>query len=179
MDTITLTGTTLRGSVDGRTINCSVKSSPAGLRLPPGQYILKAAPNNPVYGPAVSIEGGAPAAGQASAVAALVAPGAPVSHYYKTPQGAGSPGAIKFGPAGIKDAPTGKVDAPAGKFFEPPAGKFFDAPASPRDAAGGRPAQRVLIGSRAVGENCFVALAGFSDLLDAVQRAGAVALIVT
>ncbi len=57
MDTVTLTGTTIRGSVKGRTINCAVRSSPAGLRLPPGQYVMTAEQNNAVYGPVVSIQG--------------------------------------------------------------------------------------------------------------------------
>jgi len=38
---------------------------------------------------------------------------------------------------------------------------------------------RVIIAIRPIGENCLVAQAGFSDLLDAVQQAGGVGLIVS
>ncbi len=37
---------------------------------------------------------------------------------------------------------------------------------------------RVIIAIRPIGQNCLVAQAGFSDLLDVVQQAGGVGLIV-
>jgi hypothetical protein len=152
MDTVTLTGTTIRGSVKGRTINCSVRSAPAGLRLPPGQYVLKALTDNPVHGPTVSIEGGgsspasqqfkgmrvegAPGSTSPAAIATLVPPGvAGAAHNLTAPGGAPGimkwtpPGApqssySKVAPTGLKDVAAGKVDAPAGK-YAPAAAKFL------------------------------------------------------
>jgi hypothetical protein len=167
------------------------------LRLPPGQYVLKIAPSNPVYGPTVSIEGAGPSAGSTSptAVATLAVPGAaggfkftpgasgpklPPSAMKISPGPSTAPASVHYGkldppgapvahhykvtpPSGHKDAPSGKQDAPSWKW----------------DGAPGLSTDRVLISSRAIGENCFVAIAGFADLMDAVQRAGAVALVVT
>jgi hypothetical protein len=182
MDTVTLTGTTIRGSVNGRTINCSVRSAPAGLKLPPGQYVLKASPNNPVHGPTVAIESAGATASTATAVATLAPPGVAVSHHKFTPPGSapgimkltpGAPGAIKVAPGAPqthKIAPRAVKDAPAEKVDFAPSWKW--------DGAPGQSPQRVLIGSQAIGENCFVAMAGFADLVDAVQQAGAVTLVV-
>lgn len=95
MDTLTLDGTTIRGVVNGRKINCVISSSPAGLTLPRGQYVLRAEEKNAVYGQLLSIEpaqvgGGSPGGGQASAIRAS-------GDFH-----------IKFG----------SPDAPTGKFFD-------------------------------------------------------------
>jgi hypothetical protein len=56
MDTLTLSHSTLRGFVTGKAVNCTVRSSPAGLKLAAGRYLLCPAENNPVYGLVMSIE---------------------------------------------------------------------------------------------------------------------------
>jgi hypothetical protein len=186
MDTVTLSGSTIRGSVKGRTINCSVKTSPVGLKLPAGTYLLKSSSDNPVYGATVSIQATAGSVQSPAAVATLLPPGSSVAGR------AAAPAAVKFAPgtpATHKDAPptAHKIAPPATHAIAAatahklaPAGKVIDAPASPRDPASGLvQAQRVLISDRAIGENCFVALAGFSDLIDAVKQAGEVTLVVT
>jgi hypothetical protein len=195
MESVTLSGTTIRGSVKGRTINCALRTSPAGLKLPPGTYLLKPAENNPVYGLVMAIETAGPTgpvapsyskmpAGSPAAVATLVPPGAASAHFKDTPAAgamAGSPIMHKVqpgGPAGHKVTPAAhKVAALAHK--DAPAGKVA-APASPRDpAANLGQQQRVLISGQAIGENCFVAMAGFADLMAAVNSAGGVTLVVT
>jgi hypothetical protein len=83
----------------------------------------------------------------------------------------GGPAGHKVTPAAHKVAALAHKDAPAGK---------VDAPASPRDPASSLgQQQRVLISSQAIGENCFVAMAGFADLMAAVNSAGGVTLVVT
>jgi hypothetical protein len=56
MDTLTLSHSTIRGFVRGKAISCTVRSSPAGLKLAAGRYLLRPAENNPVYGLVISIE---------------------------------------------------------------------------------------------------------------------------
>ena len=56
MDTLTLSQSTIRGFVTGKAVNCTVHSSPAGLKLAAGRYLLSPAENNPVYGLVMSIE---------------------------------------------------------------------------------------------------------------------------
>jgi hypothetical protein len=228
MESLRLDGTTIRGTVKGRQINCIVRSVPDGLVLPRGQYLLRVGENNPIYGLFLAVEAaGGPAAASAhkltghwgvkdtpAAVATLVptkpaysaiikeVPGAhkiaPVAHKVAA-------GAHKIAPAAKFDAPAVKFDAPAAKFdapavkieapaakFDAPAAKFdapaikFDAPAAKFDAAAVKadfvPGQgmtaRVIIAVRPIGQNSLVAQAGFSDLVDAVQQAGGVTLIV-
>jgi hypothetical protein len=69
MESLRLEGTTIRGVVQGRAINCVISSAPAGLALPRGQYWLSAAEKSPVYGQFLSIE-----AARGTAVAPGVTP---------------------------------------------------------------------------------------------------------
>lgn len=226
MDELRLDGTTIRGVVQGRLVNCVVRSVPDGLMLPPGRYLLRPGEPNPVYGPFLSVEAASGPGGVGAAADVFkMPPGAPSSVEFKMPPGAPSavefkmppaalkdspaaiatlvpadpaPGAIKFGPGAIKFTPganpatrqsaPGKVaDAPAMKFFDPPAMKF-DTPSMKFDGtpaikfffvAGQGLTARVIIAIRPIGQNSLVAQAGFSDLADAVQRAGGVVLIVS
>ena len=179
MESLRLDGTTIRGLVKGRPVNCIVRSVPDGLVLPPGQYVLRVGENNPIYGLFLSVE----AAG---------APGAAASALKWTPDTA--PAALKHSPAAVatlvpttkpaysailkevpgfksvsfRDVASSKVDAPASK---------VDAPAIKYVPGQGMVA-RVIIAIRPIGQNCLVAQAGFSDLVDVVQQAGGVGLIV-
>ena len=56
MESLRLEGATIRGLVQGRAVNCIVRSIPDGLVLPPGQYLLRAGENNPLYGQFISVE---------------------------------------------------------------------------------------------------------------------------
>ena len=167
MDSLRLEGTTIRGVVQGRKINCTIASAPAGLALPSGEYWLSAAETSPVYGQLLSIEAarepGAPGgAGRHKIEPPNALKLSPTAIATLVPAGeasgikAGGDFHIKFAPGTIKDAP---------------AGKFFDS-ASPS----GSP--RVIIAARPIGEGSLVAQAGFSDLAEVLQKAGGVALIV-
>jgi len=170
MESLRLDGPAIRGLVKGRPVNCIVRSVPDGLVLPPGQYVLRVGENNPIYGVFLAVE-------------AAAAPGAAASALKWTPDAA--PSALKHSPAAVatlvpttkpaysailkevpgqahKMAPAGKVDAPAIKYVP---GQGMTA--------------RVIIAVRPIGQNCLVAQAGFSDLVDAVQQAGGVTLIVS
>ena len=82
-------------------------------------------------------------------------------------------------PSALKDAPTALKHAPAAK-FDAPAAKFDGAPSAKFDfVAGQGMVARVIIASRPIGQNALVAQAGFSDLVDAVRRAGGVTLTVS
>lgn len=87
-----------------------------------------------------------------------------------------NPSAVKFSPSAVK------FSATAVKFTDPSAIKFTDrsgAPAIKFDSAGSQMAQAVVISERAIaGGNSFIAIAGFDDLIDVVQRAGGVTLVV-
>ena len=242
MESLRLDGTTIRGMVKGRAVNCIVRSVPDGLVLPPGQYVLRVGENNPIYGlflsveaaiapgvaPAVSYDKFRPSAMKDSpaAVATLVPTTADYATVWKLPPHKIAP-AAKFDTPAVKieapaakfDAPAAKFDAPASKFDAPavkvaPASKFdapavkvapaskidapaakFDAPAAKFDAPASKavdapaikldfvPGQgmtaRVIIAVRPIGQNSLIAQAGFSDLVDVVQQAGSVTLIVT
>jgi hypothetical protein len=198
MDTVTLVESMMRGFVAGKMIHCTVRSSPAGLKLPAGQYLLRPAVDNPVYGRVMSIEpmwagGLGPSA---------VKYGAQTYEYWKLSAHRGIPDASKVdAPAGLKMAPASKVDAPAGLKMAPaskvdapaalkmaPAGLKM-APASKVDSPGAPsafhkspPAMRegaIVVSDRFIAGNCLVVTSGFGDLVDALQRAGGVALIVT
>ena len=245
MESLRLDGTTIRGLVKGRPVNCIVRSVPDGLVLPRGQYLLRVGENNPIYGLFLAVEATAapgsaaainymkmaPSAlkdSPAAAIATLVpakpaygailkeVPGAPAAVKYAPASKVDAPAALKYAPAGekyapaaVKYAPAAKFDAPAAKFDAPaykadgaPAAKF-DAPAYKADGApsamfdaaasakfDGAPSAkfdfvagqgmtaRVIIAIRPIGQNALVAQAGFSDLVDAVQQAGGVTLIV-
>jgi hypothetical protein len=166
MDSLRLEGTTIRGVVQGRKINCVVASAPGGLALPSGQYWLSAAETSPIYGQLLSIE---------AAREPGVKPGT-ITHKIEPPTArADSPAIATLVPAGeasgikaggdfhIKYAPGALKDAPAGKF----------------DSASPSGSPRVIIAVRPIGEGSLVAQAGFSDLAETVQRAGGVTLIVT
>ena len=92
------------------------------------------------------------------------------------------PSAVKFtDPSTVKSMPPSQ-NAPAVKFdtAAAPAVKF-DAAAAPAvkfDTAAGQVTQPVLISERSIAGNSFQATAGFGDLVDVVQRAGAVKLVV-
>ena len=93
METLTLVQSMIRGSVAGKMVNCTVRSSPAGLTLPAGQYFLRPAANNPVYGLVMSIEPMRPGGQEPSA-------------WKTTPAGLKmTPAGLKMGPAGLKMAP--------------------------------------------------------------------------
>jgi hypothetical protein len=153
METLTLAQSTIRGFVAGKMVNCAVRSSPAGLTLPAGQYLLRPAADNPVYGLVMSIEPMRPG-GQGPASVKMTPAGLKV-----TPAGLKvTPAALKMTPAGLKMAPASKVDSPAAGFQQPGA---------------------IVISGRAIAGNSLVVTLGFGDLVDAVQRAGGVTLIVT
>jgi hypothetical protein len=153
METLTLAQSTIRGFVAGKMVNCAVRSSPAGLTLPAGQYLLRPAADNPVYGLVMSIEPMRPG-GQGPASVKMTPAGLKV-----TPAGLKvTPAALKMTPAGLKMAPASKVDSPAAWVQQPGA---------------------IVISGRAIAGNSLVVTLGFGDLVDAVQRAGGVALIVT
>jgi hypothetical protein len=202
MDTVTLVQSTIRGSVAGKMINCAVHTAPAGLKLPAGRYFLYPAETNPVYGPVMSLEpippgGSAPAAHKATVVgtektmvylktpAIKIAPDAPSSVKSPPPAGVKMAPAIKFDAPAIDKwkAPASKGYAPAIKFDAPSAkaevpGGESDAPSSPKDSAN-RGFGTIVVASRAIAGNCLVITSGFADLIDAVQRAGGITLIVT
>lgn len=174
MESLRLERTTIRGVVQGRAINCVISSAPAGLALPRGQYWLRAAENSPIYGQLLSIE-----AARGPGMVPGVMPGA--AHKV------GAPGALKDSPAAVATlVPAGQAGqatgfAASGDFhikFAPgtvkdaPAGKFFDT----ANTAG---STRVIIAVRPIGQNSLVAHAGFSDLAEAVQKAGMISLTVT
>ena len=148
MESLRLDGTTIRGMVKGRPVNCVVRSVPDGLVLPPGQYVLRVGENNPIYGlflsveaaiapgvaPAVSYDKFRPSAMKDSpaAVATLVPTTADYATVWKLPPHRIAPAAHKIAPAAKFDTPAVKIEAPAAK-FDAPAAKF-DAPASKFDA---------------------------------------------
>jgi hypothetical protein len=160
METLTLAQSTIRGFVAGKMVNCAVRSSPAGLTLPAGQYLLRPAADNPVYGLVMSIEPMRPG-GQGPASVKLTPAGLKVTPaaVKMTPAAVKmAPAAVKMTPAGLKMAPASKVDSPAAWVQQPGA---------------------IVISGRAIAGNSLVVTLGFGDLVDAVQRAGGVALIVT
>jgi hypothetical protein len=217
METLTLIHSMIRGSVAGKMLNCSVRSSPEGLKLPAGQYVLRPAARNPVYGMVISIEptqpgGLGPTAGKQVPVTETL-----TLHYSKMgisppaskvdapaiPKMAGAkieaPASKVDAPAGLKPAPAiihlktpsgakvgapaSKVDAPtalkwAGAKIETPASKV-DAPSSAWDVTPAVRAGAIVLSDRAIAANCLVVTAGFGDLVDALQRAGTVTLVVT
>ena len=246
METLTLQQSTIRGVVLGKAVFCALRGSPAGLKLAAGNYLLKPAQNNPVYGLVMAIEP-LPAGVSTDAVAVMYGKldppparsdlGAsavkftePAAHKATDPAALKftdpsavkftDPSAVKFSdPAAVKftdpstvkftppaqTAPAVKVDvaaAPAVKFdtAAAPAIKFdtaaapavkFDAaaavatlglphsaPAIKFDTAAGQVNQPVMISGRSIAGNSFQATAGFGDLVDVVQRAGAVKLVV-
>lgn len=160
MESLKLEGTTIRGVVQGRKINCVISSAPAGLALPSGEYWLSAAETSPVYGQLLSIE---------AAREPGVTPGA--SRHKIEP------------PTALKDSPAIATLVPAGQASGIKAGGDFHikfAPGALKDAPAGSPSgsPRVIIAVRPIGENSLVAQDGFSDLAETVQRAGGVVLIV-
>ena len=168
MESLRLDGTTIRGMVKGRHVNCIVRSVPDGLVLPRGQYVLRIGENNPIYGLFLSVEAAAAAGGAAAmdifkapgilkdspaTVATLVPTKPAYSAIIKELPGAAhkiAPAAHKIAPAAKFDAPAAKFDAPAAKFdapaakFDAPAAKFdgpaakFDAPAVKADFVPGQ-----------------------------------------
>lgn len=183
METLRMEGSAIRGLVQGRAVNCLIHSMPSGLVLPSGQYLLRLAGDSPVYGICLSIE----AAGRgATAMSATIIKEPPAAIATLVPAAipgtaAGRPdyglSAIKFAPGIMKETPAMKFDSPSMKFDTP--SQKFDSPGLKFDGAGtsGMTA-RVIIAIRPVGEHSLVAQAGFSDLVDAVQRTGGVLLSV-
>jgi hypothetical protein len=165
MDTLRLDGTTIRGVVRGRQINCLVHSAPVGLVLPAGRYLLRIE-NNPVFGVLVSVEA-------ASGPDGLE----PVGIHFKMP-----PAALKDAPAAVATlVPPGQATG-----FTPAPGNLKDVPANLKDSpaskfftAGSAGSTRVIIAARPIGQNSLVAQAGFSDLAEIVQQVGVVALVVS
>lgn len=248
METLTLQQSTIRGVVLGKAVFCTLRSSPAGLQLAAGNYLLRPAQNNPVYGLVMPIEPipdtlplehvaikygkvDPPQARndpRASAVK-FTDPAAikftdPAAIKFTDPAAVKftDPSAVKFTPA-PQAAPAVKFDtaaAPAVKFdtAAPPAVKFdrpaapavkFDSAAAPAvkndfapaikndaaaavatlglphsapaikfDTAAGQVNQPVMLSDRSIAGNSFQATAGFGDLVEVVQRAGIVKLVV-
>ena len=246
METLTLQQSTIRGVVLGKAVFCTLRGSPGGLRLAAGNYLLRAAQNNPVYGLVMPIE--LPGSGtpeQWSWNYAKVPAGAPSFDYLKAPalppgkvayQPPADPSAEKFvepvahkatDPAAIKltvpsavkmadPAAIKYADPAAIKYVDPAAIKYADpvaikyaapaaskavgmtdpaslkygpaaavatlvpphAPAIKFDTAAGQVNQPVVISDRSIAGNAFQATAGFGDLVEVVQRAGAVKLVV-
>jgi hypothetical protein len=151
MNTLTLSHSTIRGFVTGKAISCTVRSSPAGLKLATGRYLLRPAENNPVYGLVISIE---PMPSQGPGPAAVKLPAMPKDAASATaarPVGPG-PAAVKL-PAMPKVVPSGTAAREGGA--------------------------AIVMSSRAIAGNCLVVTTGFDDLVDAVQHTGGVTLIVT
>ena len=149
MDTLTLSHSTIRGFVTAKAISCTVRSSPAGLQLAAGRYLLRPAENNPVYGLVMSIE--------------------------PMPSQGPGPAAVKL-PTMPKVVPSGTLARPGG-----PGPAAIKMPAMPKVVAseGREGGAAIVISGRAIAGNCLVVTTGFEDLVDAVQHAGGVTLIVT
>jgi len=273
METLTLQQSTIRGVVLGKAVFCTLRGSPAGLQLAAGNYLLRPAQNNPVYGLVMAVEPlpdrvptdsiaisygkvehtaapgkvdvtppanpsavkfTEPTAHKATDPAAVkftdpsaikftdpaavkFADPAAVKFTEPTAHKATDPTAIKFtdpsaikftDPAAVKfteptahkatDPTAIKFTSPSAvKFADPSAVKFVDpstlkfgpaaavatlvpphAPAIKFDTAAGQVNQPVVIGERSIAGNAFQATAGFGDLVEVVQRAGAVKLVV-
>ena len=215
METLTLERSVIRGIVLGKSIICNVRTSPAGLCLPAGSYVLRPPQDNPIYGKVMLIELLAetptpaaikiseqipapahnifkmtafdhlrapsapeytmPSAIKLTAPSALklTAPAAPAN----APSRADAP-AIKFDAPAIKfDAPAMKFDAPAIKFDNPAMG-WDTAPAIKFDPAARGPVPSVPLSDRSIPGNSLIVSAGFGDLVDVVQRAGPIKLVV-
>ena len=177
METVTLVQSTIRGFVSGKAINCTVRRSPAGLTLPAGQYLLHPAANNPVYGLVMSIEPMRPGGqGPSQVKIESAVQRAPAMKYVTPSFKPRSPAHVKVAPASKVDAPASKVDAPASK-VDAPASKV-DAPASKAVDAPALRAGSIVLSGRAIAANGLVVTSGFAELVDAVQHAGDVVLIV-
>ena len=116
MESLRLEGPTIRGVVQGRPVNCIVRSVPDGLALPSGQYLLRVGENNPIYGVFLAVE----AAGT---------PERPASYHWKLP------------PSALKDSPAAAVlamvpCAPRSKPLLLPSNRALGSPGSSR---GGTP----------------------------------------
>jgi ribosomal protein L32E len=274
METLTLQQSTIRGTVLGKAVFCTLRGSPAGLQLAAGSYLLQPPQNNPVYGLVMVIEPLTRAAEAATSAfdsfrkAQATAPGKialgppanpsavkltePAAHKATDPAAVKftspsavkmtDPSAVKFtDPSGVKMTDPSAVkftDPSAVKYSDPSAVKFTDpsavkysepsavkysepsavkysepsavkftgaaahkftdpstvkygpaaavatlglpqgAPAIKFDTAAGQVNQPVVISERSIAGNSFQATAGFSDLVEVVQRAGAVKLVV-
>ena len=250
METLTLQQSTIRGTVLGKAVFCTLRGSPAGLQLAAGSYLLQPPQNNPVYGLVMVIEPLTRAAEAATSAfdsfrkAQATAPGKialgppanpsavkltePAAHKATDPAAVKftspsavkmtDPSAVKFtdpsavkmtDPAAIKFADPAAVkltDPSAVKYSEPSAVKFTGAaahkftdpstvkygpaaavatlglpqgaPAIKFDTAAGQVNQPIVISERSIAGNSFQATAGFGDLVEVVQRAGAVKLVV-
>ena len=241
METLTLQQSTIRGVVLGKAVFCTLRGSPAGLQLAAGNYLLRPAQNNPVYGLVMAVEplpdrvptdSIAISYGKVEHTAApgkvdVTPPANPSAVKFTEPTAhkATDPTAIKFAdpsaikftdPAAVKFTDPSAVkfteptahkatDPTAIKFTSPSAVKFADpstvkfvdpstlkfgpaaavatlvppnAPAIKFDTAAGQVNQPVVISDRSIAGNAFQATAGFGDLVDVVQRAGAVRLVV-
>jgi hypothetical protein len=174
MERLTLHQSTIHGAIQGKPVMATVRTSPPGLLLPAGQYVLRPPVDNPVYGLVMAIEP-VPAASAVSrsAVTFRGDPQTPTAHKSYTPS------AHKFEPPS-----THKVGAPAAIKLDSPAIKFdspaikFDSPAIKFDTRAGGAAQPLVIASRPVAGNCLVVTAGLGELVDALQRSGGVILVV-
>jgi len=266
METLTLQQSTIRGTVLGKAVFCTLRGSPAGLQLAAGSYLLQSPQNNPVYGLVMVIEPLTRAAEAATSAfdsfrkAQATAPGKialgppanpsavkftePAAHKATDPAAVKftnpsavkmtDPSAVKFtDPSGVKMTDPSAVkftdpsavkysDPSAVKYSEPSAVKYSEpsavkysepsavkftgaaahkftdpstvkygpaaavatlglpqgAPAIKFDTAAGQVNQPVVISERSIAGNSFQATAGFSDLVEVVQRAGAVKLVV-
>ena len=180
MESLRLDGTTIRGLVKGRPVNCIVRSVPDGLVLPPGQYVLRVGENNPIYGLFLSVEAaGAPGA----AASALKSDARHGSGGIETLARRGChPGAddetsLQRDPRRRYRVQVCELQGRCLEQSRRTSDARFDAPAIKYVPGQGMVA-RVIIAIRPIGQNCLVAQAGFSDLADVVQQAGGVGLIV-
>jgi hypothetical protein len=80
-------------------------------------------------------------------------------------------------PPAPADAPAIKIDAPAIK-FDSPASARDTAPAIKFDSAVSGQMPSVPLSDRSIPGNSLIVSAGFGDLVDVVQRAGAIKLVV-
>jgi hypothetical protein len=181
MERLTLQRSTIHGTVHGQRVMSTVRAAPAGLILPPGQYLLHSPVDNPVYGQVMAIE---PLPASVLPPGDIYIKGMPGSGIVKTPS---APVAIKDAPATIKDtqmrapawlkinSPASKVDSPSIKFDSPSI--KFDGPSMKWATGPGSADQPVVITSRPIAGNGFVVTSGLGDLFDAVRRAGGVILV--
>lgn len=172
MEKLTIHQSTIHGAIHGKPVMATFRTSPPGLRLPPGQYVLRPPVDNPVYGLVMSLEPvphAATASRQVAPSAIKVATGPQTT----------APAGIKVGPRAVptvRAAPAIKFDSPAIK-FDSPAIKF-DSPAIKWDTGAGGAAQSLVVASRPIAGSCLVVTAGLGDLVDALQRTGGLMLVV-
>jgi hypothetical protein len=156
METLTFQQSKIHGTVLGKPVLCELRGAPSGLQLPAGHYLLLPAVKSAIYGQVMPIQ--------------PLGPGGATMHQgtVKSP----SQFDVKPG-AGFNYSPI----APTAMNYTPVEHKVA-APAIKFDSARQQAPSIVISEHAMAGGNCFVATAGFADLVDVVQRAGGITLVV-